>query len=406
MSLRLSVTTAFAFLVIACGGGGSSSRPAIGVQPQQPLPAPAPLLAVDRIFAGVAFQSPVAIRQAPGDVSRWYVVEQGGIIHAFDNDPAVGTTDTYLDLSAVINDSFGEAGLLSLAFHPNYPATPDIFVLYTATGAPLITIVSRFTLVAGGTTIDPASEQVLFSVPQPQSNHNGGDLAFASDGLLHASLGDGGGSGDPGENAQNSQNLLGSIVRIDVDGALPYEIPADNPFFGNALCTSGPSGGADCPEIFAWGFRNPWRISFDTITGELWTGDVGQGDWEEVDLVRLGLNYGWNDREGAHCFDPLTGCADIFEEPISEYDHSLGQSVTGGYVYRGVLIPNLVGWYVFGDFVTGVLFAVEADSPATTTPDELGDAGFNISSFGEDADGELYVVDYGGGGIYQIVEAP
>ena len=196
------------------------------------------------------------------------------------------------------------------------------------------------------------------------------------------------------------------MVRIDINGLSPYEIPGMNPFFGNTICVDG-MGTMDCPEIYAWGLRNPWRFSFDSQTGELWVGDVGQGAWEEIDRVDGPMNYGWNEREGAHCYPPSsTTCSTSNVDPITEYDHSVGQSITGGFVYRGAVNASLQGYYVFGDYVSGRIWAVEATSPQGTSPTEIDATSLNISSFAEGVDGELYAVDHGGGGIYQIVDAP
>lgn len=393
---------AFVTTVAGCGGGGGNgSPPSAGTTPP---PVATPTLATERAFPNLTFNQPVALKQAPGDAATWYVVEQSGVVRAFANSPAASTSDPFVDITARVNDNFQEAGLLGMAFHPGFPTTPYVYLSYTGGGA-LTSFVARFELDGTGQALDAASEIVLLQIAQPQGNHNGGDLAFGPDGALYASFGDGGGSGDPGENAQDTTNLLGTIVRIDVDGAAPYEIPGDNPFAGAALCGQLPTG-AQCPEIFAWGFRNPWRMSFDAVGGDLWLGDVGQGDWEEIDRVELGGNYGWNDREGAHCFDPPAGCADTFTEPVTEYDHSVGQSVTGGYVYRGTQIADLAGWYVFGDFVSGALFAVDANSQPTVGPEEVGDAGFNISAFGEDGDGELYLLNYSAGSVHRLTAAP
>ncbi len=242
---------------------------------------------------------------------------------------------------------------------------------------------------------------------QPFGNHNGGNLAFGPDGFLYASFGDGGSGGDPQDNAQNTSNLLGTIIRIDVDGASPYEIPTDNPNFGNGLCLQG-FGALDCPEIYAWGLRNPWRFSFDSATGELWAGDVGQGTWEEVDRIERGRNYGWDDREGAHCFEPPSGCILNSVDPITEYGRALGASITGGYVYRGMAIADLVGWYVFADFISGRIFAVLADSQPTVAPTEIEDTGlqFSFSAFAEDSFGEIYLLHHSNGTVYQLVVAP
>ena len=208
-----------------------------------------------------------------------------------------------------------------------------------------------------------------------------------------------------GEELKTTSNLLGAMLRIDVSGDGPYGIPPDNPFAENAdsPCTQG-FGNADCPEIFAWGLRNPWRFSFDSLSGVLWAGDVGQNAWEEIDRVSLGDNLGWRVREGANCFNPPSGCATNFVDPVTEYDHSVGSSVTGGYVYRGSVIPDMTGWYIFGDFVSGRIFAVWANSPIGSESAELLDTNISIASFAEGNDGELYVVDYGGS-IWRIVSA-
>ena len=410
-------------LLTACSGGGGGSdapsQPPSATQPAPeppppapppptappPTPPPASTLEVQRVFPNLSFSQPVSMRQAPGDSSRWYIVEQSGVVRVFNNDQATNASSVFVDISARVNDNFSESGLLGMAFHPGFPSTPAVYLSYTGGGGPLISILSRFQLDNTGLALDPASEDVLLRITQPQSNHNGGDLAFGPSGFLYASFGDGGGSGDPGENAQNVGNLLGTVIRINIDGSSPYEIPTDNPFFGSSLCVLGSSAG-QCPEIFAWGLRNPWRVSFDSMTGDLWVADVGQSAWEEIDRIVLGGNYGWNDREGAHCFDPPSACATGFEEPVTEYDHAVGRSVTGGYVYRGTTIADLFGWYLFGDFVSGRIFAIPADSQPTVVPEVVGNAGFNIPTFAVDADGELYVIAYGAGTIHQVVAAP
>ena len=190
-----------------------------------------------------------------------------------------------------------------------------------------------------------------------------------------------------------------------LDAAPPYGVPADNPFAASDSCQVDAQAN-DCAEIFAWGLRNPWRMSVDVLTGDLWLADVGQNNWEEVNRLQLGGNYGWNDREGAHCFDPAVNCADSFAEPIAEYSHSVGQSVTGGYVYRGDTIAELVGWYVYGDFVSGRLFATQVDTAATATALEVGATNFSISTFGQDVDGEIYLADYVSGSVHLLVDAP
>ncbi len=398
-----------ALLVSACGGSGGDG-PSVS-PPPPPSPPPAidvePTIAVAQVFPLLTFNGLVSLQQAPIDATRWFAVEQSGTIRAFANDNEATGTLVFLDISAQVIAG-GERGLLGMAFHPDFPTTPEVYVSYT--GQPdLTSYVSRFSSTDGGQTLDAASEEVILSVPQDFSNHNGGNIVFGPDGYLYIGFGDGGSGGDPLERAQDTTNLLGTMVRIDVDGGAPYAIPSadpGNPFATNPTCPQGfTGGGGDCPEIFAWGLRNPWRFSFDRQSGDLWVGDVGQNQWEEIDLVTAGGDYGWNDREGAHCFDPPTGCATDSIDPVTEYDHSLGASVTGGFVYRGSMVPDLAGWYVFGDFISGRLFAIPADSPAGTAPEVLLETGLSIASFGESLDGELFVLDYGGS-IHQVVAAP
>ena len=354
-----------------------------------------------QVFAGVALASPTALVQAPGDASRWFAIGQAGTITVFDNDPANATGAPFLDIRGRVQFG-GEAGLLGIAFHPDFANNGEVFVSYTA-GGPLTSVISRFRSFDGNQTLDPTSEEIILTVIQPASNHNGGDIAFGPDGFLYAGFGDGGGGGDPNGNGQNTMTLLGSMIRIDVDIAVGYDIPPTNTFAGGGQCLQG-FGGGNCPEIYAWGFRNPWRFSFDRVTGELWVGDVGQGQWEEVDRVDIGENYGWNTREGAHCFNPSSGCATAgLTDPITEYDHGLGVSITGGFVYRGAAIAALQGHYIFGDFGSGRIWSVPADAAIGTAPTELADTAFSISAFAQGVDGELYVVDYGGT-VHQIIE--
>ncbi|MCH9693032.1 MAG: PQQ-dependent sugar dehydrogenase [Gammaproteobacteria bacterium] len=402
MTRLIQASGVFLALLLAACGGSNGDAPPVTIAPPPPPPT-VPAITTAAAFTNLSFIQPLAMRQAPGDGSRWFVVEKNGAVRVFANDPATATSDAFIDISARVNPS-GEGGLLGIAFHPGFPATPYVFLSYTRTSSPLVSYVSRFTSPDNGVTLDPGTEQVLFTVEQPFDNHNGGDLAFGPDGLLYASFGDGGSGGDPLGNGQNTSTLPGSIVRIDVDSASPFNIPPGNPFAGNALCTQG-VGAAPCPEIFAWGFRNPWRISFDPVTGKLWTGDVGQGSWEEVDVVNSGQNYGWDVREGAHCHEPATGCAATTIDPIAEYPRGGGGSVTGGYVYRGSDVADLVGWYVFGDFVTGTLYAVPEDSPIGTAPETMDQTGLSIASFGQDLNGEIYIVHFGGS-LHRVTGAP
>ncbi len=386
--------------VVACGGGGGGAS----VPADPPPDGGNPDIQLTRVFPQLSFAEPTVLRQAPGDSTRWFVGEKAGVIRVFANDNNASSANVFLDISAVVNAS-GEGGLLGFAFHPDFPATPEVFVSYTR-GGPFRSYVSRFFSTDGGQTLGPVPEDVILEVLQPATNHNGGDIAFGPAGYLYVGFGDGGGAGDPNGNGQDDTNLHGTIVRIDVDGASPYAIPPGNPNSANAPCAQG-YGAASCPEIFAWGLRNPWRISFDRQSGELWTGDVGQGEWEEVDRIAIGQNYGWNVREGDHCYEPQNGCADTFADPITEYDHSLGRSVSGGYVYRGTAVSNLAGDYVFGDFISGRIFAVPANSAPVATPEELLQSGLNIVSFAEDIGGELYLLHYGATGtIHRIENAP
>ena len=397
----LLVTVGVSLALVSCGGGGGDDTGGGGVLP--PPPVTTPSISTVRAFSNLTFSQPVALLQAPGDSTRWFVIEKRGVIRVFDNDANATSSQVFLDIRQLV-DAQAEGGLLGVAFHPSFPATPDVFVSYTRTSAPMVSYVSRFLSMDGGITLDAGSEAPLFTVEQFDTNHNGGHLAFGPDGFLYVGFGDGGGSGDPQGNGQNTFTLPGAMVRIDVDSASPFTIPPDNPFAGNTLCTQG-SGAADCPEIFAWGLRNPWRFSFDTVTGKLWAGDVGQGSWEEVNVIQIGNNYGWNVREGAHCFSPSTGCATTFVDPITEYERGSGGSVTGGFVYRGSAVADLAGWYVFGDFITGQVYAIREDSTQGTIPDEILASGLSIVSFAEDENGELYIVDFGGT-LHMVVDAP
>ncbi len=390
-----------AALAVSCGGGGGGDT---GVVIEPPPAATTPTITTQAAFPNLAFSQPVALMQAPSDPGRWFVLEKSGLVHVFANDQNTTSPSVFLDIRALVNAS-GEGGLLGMAFDPNFPVKPDVYVSYTRTGAPLVSYVSRFSSTDNGQTLVAASEVPILTVDQPATNHNGGDIAFGADGFLYVGFGDGGGSGDPAGNAQNTNTLMGAIVRLDINGGSPYGIPAGNPFEANMLCTGG-AGTEPCPEIYAWGLRNPWRFSFDSTSSKLWAADVGQGNWEEVDVINAGSNYGWNTREGAHCFSPASGCANSFVEPITEYDHSLGQSITGGYVYRGSVIANLAGWYVFGDFSSGRLFGVPEASTTGTVATIFDDTGLQIVSFGRATDGEIYLLDFRSGGISKIVDAP
>ena len=355
-------------------------------------PTSAASVKVTEMFNGAAFYVPVAMRQAPGDNDHYYVVEKNGTI---DRMAADGSGTIALSLRDRVQETANEEGLLGFDFHPDWPNTPEIFVNYTAGDADSPTTrISRFT--ADGDSFDPDSEEILLTVEQPYSNHNGGNVLFGPDGYLYAGFGDGGSSGDPHGNGQNTDALLGKMLRIDVNTASGYTIPADNPFADGV-------GGA--PEVYAWGLRNPWRFSFDSASGDLWVGDVGQNKWEEIDIVERGGDYGWSVMEGAHCFKPANNCDQTgLIQPVYEYSHNNGSaSEVGGYVYHGTAIPALAGHYLFADTILGRLWTLEPDENGVMQLVVLIDSlGFQPTSFAEDANGELYLLDYGGGLIYRI----
>ncbi len=335
-------------------------------------------------------ENPLFLAQAGDESGRFFVIEQPGRIRVLESHRPLPVP--FLDITNKTL-SGGERGLLGLAFHPDYRHNGRFFVNYTRTpdGATVVAEYHR------GATATSASqdERILLIVAQPYANHNGGMLAFGPDGYLYVGLGDGGSQGDPNNRAQNPEDLLGKILRIDVDRGNPYGIPKDNPF--------AQQGGR--PEIYALGLRNPWRFSFDNQTGKLWVADVGQSKWEEIDHVTRGGNYGWRVMEGTHCFHPSTDCQTAtFTLPIHEYSHEKGRcSIIGGYVYRGHAISSLIGKYLYGDFCTGEIFAWPnsfQNQFLNETPVIL-KTSLRISSFGEDAVGELYVLDHKGG-IYRL----
>ncbi len=355
---------------------------------------------------------PVGALQAPGDASRWFVVEQSGHIRVFDNQPAVSTASDFLDISGEVT-CCGETGLLGIAFHPDFATNHRAFVSYTTTtvSGQLVSRLSEFLSNDGGATLDATTESVLIEVNQPEANHKGGHVVFGADGLLYLGFGDGGGGGDMHGtigNGQDLDTLLGKMLRIDVDSAVaPYGIPADNPYAANANCgASGGTGTAPCAEIYASGLRNPWQYSFDRSSGALWIGDVGQSAWEEVDRVTApGVNLGWRCREGAHVYNSSCGPATVLTDPVAEYSHNPEIAITGGFVYRGSLYPALIGQYVCADYGSGRFFHFDAATSASSTLEmaSAGSSGINPSAFAQGEDGELYLLDYGSGGIYALV---
>ena len=348
-------------------------------------------IALEPVLSGLS--SPVYLTSAHDSSNRLFIVEQGGRIKVLPdgaNSPVV-----FLDIAARVI-SGGERGLLGLAFHPHFRSNRRFFVNYTRTpdGA---TVIAEYHASSTAPNIADTAETVLLVIPQPFANHNGGMIEFGPDGYLYLGIGDGGSANDPGNRAQDINNLLGKILRIDVDradGINPYASPADNPFFGSIP-------GRD--EIYATGMRNPWRFSFDRLTGDLYAGDVGQNEWEEIDIVRRGANYGWRVMEGLHCNPIFSGgvcTAAGLTTPIAEYRHTGGRcSVTGGYVYRGPNSTLAPGTYVYGDFCTGEVFTL-----INGQQEVLLDSSLSISSFGEDEAGEIYIVGLGGT-IHRLVNA-
>jgi glucose/arabinose dehydrogenase len=354
-------------------------------------------LGVERVFPALSFTRPLALLQAPGDASRWFVVEQAGRVRTFANSPTASTATTFIEITDRVDDG-GEMGLLGMAFHPRFPADPRVFLSYTNDDAGRESRIAEFRLGTNG-NLDPSTERILLRVRQPERNHNGGQIAFGPDGYLYAGYGDGGGANDRHGaigNAQRLDTLLGKMLRIDIRPRSGYGIPPDNPFAGGPQCGRGGAGAGHCPEIYAWGLRNPWRWSFDRQTGALWVGDVGQGALEEIDRVRRGGNYGWRCREGTRDTGMACGGGADLIPPVAEYGRGEGRSVTGGYVYRGRAIASLRGRYVFGDYASGRVWHLAADARPTVRIKDGFATDLSIASFAEGADGELYIVDYGG----------
>ncbi|WP_375447008.1 PQQ-dependent sugar dehydrogenase [uncultured Fibrella sp.] len=346
---------------------------------------------------GLTFDAPVEYTYANDGTSRMFIIEQSGKIKVVDQATGAKSADTYLDIKNKVAYG-GEMGLLGLAFHPKFKENGYFFVNYTKNN-PRETVISRFKASStDARQVDPASEVVLFTFRQPYSNHNGGKIAFGPDGCLYIATGDGGSGGDPQNNAQNRTVLLGKILRIDVNGKDKgqYGIPADNPYKANK------DGFRE--EIYAYGLRNPWRFSFDK-QGKLWTGDVGQNEIEEIDVVTKGGNYGWRIREGNAGYKPGEKADDPLVEPIHTYTHANGDlSVTGGYVYEGKAVPALAGKYIFADYVSGRVWALTPTGPNKATNQLISERAGTISAFGEDRAGELYLCDHAEGKILKLAK--
>ncbi len=361
-----------------------------GLQPLQPME-------VSPAFPNLSFQRLTNLTQPAGEDGLLFVTEQRGLIHGFVNDPNVSGSFIFLDITDRVSTRGNEEGLLGLAFDPDYSENGRLYVYYSAAN-PRRSVLSRFQAQPDDLTqADSDSEVIIMEIPQPYSNHNGGQLAFGLDGYLYIGLGDGGSGGDPESNGQDLGTLLGSVLRIDVSRNTDqpgYGIPSDNPF-------SGVKGARE--EIWAYGLRNPWRFSFDRESGDLWLGDVGQRLWEEIDLIEKGRNYGWNIMEGAHCFRPRTGCdTGGLAAPVLEYSSDEGCSVIGGYVYRGNRLPSFQGAYVYADYCSGSIWALRYSDGQVTEQRLIARLDGNITSFGEDGEGNLYILTQSSG-IYELV---
>ncbi len=352
--------------------------------------AEAPQAECVQAFPNLDFIRPIVLTHAGDGTNRVFVCSQLGKVLVFENNQQASEAKVYLDIESrvVYKDSENEEGLLGMAFHPKYKENGELFIYYTTVDEPHTSVISRFKVSKDDPNkADAATEEEILRIPQPYWNHNGGTIAFGPDGYLYVGLGDGGLGKDPHGNGQSLSTLLGKVLRIDVDqhdAGLKYAIPKDNPF----VKTPGARG-----EIWAYGIRNIWRLAFDRETGVLWAGDVGQDLWEEIDIIVGGGNYGWSLREGQHPFGPkgVEARADIIE-PIFEYHHDIGKSITGGLVYRGKQAPDLVGKYLYADYVTGKMYALDYDLKANKLNGNYEIPG-NIApvmSFGEDEQGEAY----------------
>jgi glucose/arabinose dehydrogenase len=343
---------------------------------------------------------------AKGDNNRLFAIDQQGMVYVFENRPDVEKAHLILDLRDKVSRWFdpgsNEQGLLGLAMHPEFAKNGEFFVSYTLREDHR-SILSRFRMSKDNPNkADPKSEEILLEVPQPYQNHNGGSIEFGPDGYLYFGFGDGGLRNDPEDNGQDRSQLLASVLRIDVNkpsGERKYSIPSDNPFVGVDGIR---------PEIYAYGFRNPWRIAFDKKTGRLWLGDVGQELWEEVDIVQKGGNYGWSNREGTHTFGNRPAAKGVSKpiEPVWEYDHGVGKSITGGRVYSSSRIPELTGKYIYGDYVRGSVWALTYDEKLgkVTRNDQVLSEGIPVLAFGEDANGEVYysIISPRGQGLFRF----
>lgn len=356
------------------------------------------VLTVTDAFPALTFSSPVELMHAGDGTNRLFVVEQRGLVKVFRNEPGISTAATFLDISGRVT-SGGETGLLGIAFHPDFETNGQFFVNYTRRqNSQLQSVIARFQ--SNKTTADATSEEILLTYDQPYSNHNGGALLFGKDGYLYIATGDGGSGGDPQNNSQNLGSLLGKILRIDVNSktsGLNSLIPADNPFKMTPNAR---------PEIYAYGLRNPWKMTADRENGRIWIADVGQNAREEIDILERGGNYGWRIAEGKECYNPNANCNRTgLLEPVFDYGTNEGRSITGGYVYRGTKLSNLKGQYIYGDYVSGKIWALQYnESTKQSSNTLLTQLIGSLSSFGEDEAGELYLLNHQSGKIQQLTK--
>lgn len=357
-----------------------------------PSPSSQITYAVKNAFPNLSFDHPVGLYSPNDGSNRLFVVGQKGIIYCFENNPNVKSLNIFLNITEKVH----RGSFLGLAFHPMYAINGRFYVYYLAEN-PLRSVVAQYLVSnVNAQEANRSSESIILQIPQQYDSHSGGQLAFGPDSDLYIGVGDGMPYGDLAGNAQNCSSLLGKILRIDVDHTSNknlYSIPTDNPFFGN---TQGYG-----EEIFAWGFRNPWRFSFDPKTGLLFAGDVGQDRMEEIDIVRKGHNYGWNIMEGTLCYSPLSNCNQSgLEQPIWEYDHYIGNSTIGGFVYRGTEFSRLYGSYICGDYVSGTVWSL-SQLNSTINARELLRSNLMITSFGIDANNELFMCAQDGN-VYKL----
>lgn len=356
------------------------------------FPDPA-LFSWNLVFSGL--ESPVDLSSPPDGSDRLFLLEQAGVIRIFQDGSLL--PDPFIDIRQKVQSKGNEQGLLGIAFDPDYAKSGTFYINYTGLQGIGDTVIARYQVSANDPNrADEQSERILLTVKQPYANHNGGGLAFGPDGYLYIGLGDGGSANDPQGNGQSRDTLLGKLLRLDVSSGDPYAIPSDNPF----------SSGGGKGEIWAYGLRNPWRFSFDRMTGDLYIADVGQNQWEEVDYLPAGssggANFGWNFREGSHSFQGRQPAETVLVDPIFEYQHDLGCSITGGYVYRGKGLQEFNGVYLVSDFCSGRVWGILKAGDGNWQVKELFQTGFLVTSFGQDSNGEIYLLDRSSGSVYRL----